>query len=218
MNKLEIDSVELAYGSRSILKDIYLSCQTAEIVGLTGRNGSGKSSLMKVIFGSLKGDSQSVRINGEYVNRLFEINEAVHYMPQDGFCMQYLSFDQLTKLFDVRERLELLLSHKEIANNRKTKLRDLSTGMRKFIEVMIIINAKAKFCILDEPFSFLSPVMSEVIMNTIREISPHKGFLVTDHMFDNIWRLCTKHYLLYSGSLRQITDPSQLEDYGYTIN
>ncbi|MBL3656282.1 ATP-binding cassette domain-containing protein [Fulvivirga sediminis] len=93
MDKLEIDGVSLSFSGRTILNNIYLQCQTGEIIGLLGRNGSGKSSLMKMIFGSLKGDHQSVRINGRYHEQAFSEPKTIHFMPQNGFAMNRYSFN-----------------------------------------------------------------------------------------------------------------------------
>lgn len=218
MSKLEIDSVTKAFGDRVVLKDIYLKCETGEVVGLIGRNGSGKSTLMKILFGAVKGESQSVRIDGNYVSRLFEVSKAAHYLPQDGLSMEYLSFDQLVKLFHAEKRLPEMLQIKEVYQNRAEKVGNLSGGMKKLIEALIVINAEAKFCLLDEPFSFLAPVMAEKVIEQIRDQSARKGILLTDHMSENVFRVCTRHYLLYSGSLRQITQLSQLEEFGYKID
>ena len=217
MSKLEIDSVVFAYGDKVILKDIYLSCQTGEVVGLIGRNGSGKSTLMKVLFGSLKGESQSVRLNSGYVNPLYKQKGAAYYLPQDGFAMNYLTFERLSELFCLEERVDDILMIDEVNSIRKEKIGELSTGMRKLVEVMIILNAKSEFCILDEPFSFLSPVMVEWVIALIEKRSENMGIILTDHMSAHVFRVCTKNYLLFDGSLRQITDPDQLVDYGYKM-
>lgn len=200
---------------RMILQDIYLKCETGEIVGLLGRNGCGKSSLMKILFGSLKGESQSVRIDGQYVSRLFEIQKAVRFMPQEGFAMDYLTLNQLANIFCVRESIDELLEIPEIRNHKNDKIGNLSTGIRKLVEVLVLLYCDSKFVILDEPFSFLSPLLSEKIISYIRQQSTNKGIFLTDHLFNNVFEVCTKHYLLHEGSLRRITLKSQLEDYGY---
>lgn len=61
--QLEVDSVIKMYGETTILADVYLSCVPGDIIGLFGRNGTGKSTLLRIIFGSLKGDRSCIRIN-----------------------------------------------------------------------------------------------------------------------------------------------------------
>ena len=53
MNSLKVDSVQLEFDGRKILRDVYLFCKQGEVIGLLGRNGCGKSSLLKIIFGTL---------------------------------------------------------------------------------------------------------------------------------------------------------------------
>lgn len=200
-----------------ILQDIYLKCETGEVVGMLGRNGCGKSSLMKILFGSLKGESQSVRIDSRYVSRLFEVQNAISFMPQEGFAMNYLTVDQLIDIFCSQEAKEQILQIDDIQKHRKEKIGNLSTGIRKLVEVLVILYSKSKFVVLDEPFSFLSPVLTEQVIIHIRKQSDQKGIFLTDHLFQHVFDVCTKHYLLFNGSLRQITEKSQLEDFGYVL-
>jgi ABC-type multidrug transport system ATPase subunit len=66
MNKLEIDSIQLYVGNhRQLLTDCYLSCSSEEIIGILGRNRSGKSSLFEIIFGTLEPSNKFIRINGQ---------------------------------------------------------------------------------------------------------------------------------------------------------
>ena len=81
---LEIDSVTLNFGNRSILSGCYLNSKSGEVVGLLGRNGSGKSSLLKIIFGSLKADFMHLRIDGKIISRGFT-GKNIGYLPQQGF-------------------------------------------------------------------------------------------------------------------------------------
>ena len=95
VNSLEIDSVTLSFNGRKVLSDIYLKCDTGEIVGLIGRNGAGKSCLLKLLFGSLQGENQSIRLNKTYSRKPYAIPRTIHYLHQDGFAMPYLSFEDL---------------------------------------------------------------------------------------------------------------------------
>jgi lipopolysaccharide export system ATP-binding protein len=63
MSGLHVDSVRKDFGIRRVLNDVFLSCEVGEIVGLLGRNGSGKSSLLKIVFGSCAADYKFVSID-----------------------------------------------------------------------------------------------------------------------------------------------------------
>lgn len=63
MNSLHIDSITKSFGEKKILQDVYLSCETGKIASILGRNGCGKSTLFQIIFGTLKGDTQYIKLN-----------------------------------------------------------------------------------------------------------------------------------------------------------
>ena len=69
---LEIDSVELAFSGRTTLSGVYLAGETGAVTALLGRNGSGKSCLMKILSGSLRADFRSMRIDGVWHARFAE--------------------------------------------------------------------------------------------------------------------------------------------------
>lgn len=215
MSTLEIDSVKLTFYNRAILTDVYLKCMTGDIVGIIGRNGSGKSSLMKLIFGSLAGENQSIRLDGQHVKQLYQKPDAVNYLPQDGVFMNYLTLSDLIKIFHLRESEEQILKVPELNAIRDQRLGTLSGGMKKLIEIIVLLYTKSKFVLLDEPFSFLSPVLVERLIPHIAHQSKRKGIILTDHQYETTWSVSSKHYVLYEGIVREIQHKDELIRYGY---
>ena len=215
MSLLEIDSVQLVFDGRKILTNIYFNCATTEIVGLLGRNGSGKSSLLKIIFGTLKGESQSVRLNRKYTPQLFKKPQAVHYMPQDGFVMNYLSFDDLINIFQLQAHLDKIFELKEIKKNRREHVGNLSGGEKKVMEIITLLYTKGEFVILDEPFSYLSPILIEKLIPHLHYQAQTKGIILTDHQYETVFQVCSKYYVLNEGILTQVKQVSELAAYGY---
>ncbi|WP_053404097.1 ATP-binding cassette domain-containing protein [Persicobacter sp. CCB-QB2] len=215
MSKLEIDSVQLAFEGRNILSNAFLKCETGNIVGILGRNGSGKSSLLKLIFGTLKADNQSVRINGVYTNQLYKTKGAVHYVPQDGLFMNYLTFKDLVKIFKLESKLDQMLKIEELRDNQNKKIGNMSGGVKKMVEILTLLYADSEFTLLDEPFSYLSPVLVEKLIPHIIHQSKSKGIIMTDHQYQTIWSTANKYYILYEGNLREIFEVEELSKYGY---
>lgn len=215
MSKLEIDSVQLAFEGRTILSNVFLKCETGDIVGIMGRNGSGKSSLLKLIFGTLKADSQSVRVDGIYTNQLYKIKKAVHYVPQDGLFMNYLTFKDLVKIFELGTKLDQMLEVEELRDNQNTKIGNMSGGVKKMIEILTLLYTDSEFTLLDEPFSYLSPVLVEKLVPHLIHQSKSKGIIMTDHQYKTVWSTANKHYVLYEGNLREIFEIEELSKYGY---
>lgn len=106
---LEIDSVELSFGDRVILSSVYLAVETGGATALLGRNGSGKSCLMKILCGALRPGFRSMRIDGKWYDRFG--SSQVRYLPQQGFTPGWLTVEAVLRDFglewaDIREVAE----------------------------------------------------------------------------------------------------------------
>lgn len=209
--------MNLAFGGRKILTDVYLKCETGDVVGLLGRNGSGKSSLMKIIFGTLRGESQSVRLNGQYVKQLFKSPNTVHYLPQDGFSMNYLTFNDLVRIFRLEPALDRIQDLEEISTNADRNIGQLSGGVKKLVEILTVLYTPGAFVLLDEPFSYLSPVLVEKVIPHIRHQSQTKGIILTDHQYRNVMTVSNRRYVIADGALKFVEDSADLEKYGYIV-
>ncbi|MBV6645286.1 MAG: ATP-binding cassette domain-containing protein [Cyclobacteriaceae bacterium] len=215
MNLLEVDGVDLSFGNRKILSHVYLSCETGEVIGLIGRNGSGKSSLLKVIFGTLTGAHQSVRLNRQYVKKLHQVSQSINFVTQEGVLMSYLTLDDLIKIFHLRKYEAELLAIDEIKRERFTRLGALSGGTRKLIEITVHLYADTMFTLLDEPFSYLSPVLVETLLPIIQQRSRVKGIILTDHQYQTVWSVSSRRLVLYDGIVQEVKEQEELEQYGY---
>jgi lipopolysaccharide export system ATP-binding protein len=91
---LKIDSVQLAFKSRKILQDIYLECKQGEVIGLLGRNGSGKSSLLQIVFGTLNATYKHVSINGDVIQSGY-LNNRIAYLPQHNYLPRGIKISRL---------------------------------------------------------------------------------------------------------------------------
>ena len=102
---LEIDSAELAFGERRILSGVYLLVETGGVTAVLGRNGCGKSCLMKILSGSLKAGFCSMRIDGKWHRRFTE--KEIRYLPQHPFIPGWLRLERALGDFGLqREDLE----------------------------------------------------------------------------------------------------------------
>lgn len=88
--ELQVDSVLKYYGSKILLSDIYLHCAKGEIVGLFGRNGSGKSNLLKIIAGNLKAENKFVKVGDAVIKSSWEANWRINYLPQADLIPNHL--------------------------------------------------------------------------------------------------------------------------------
>ena len=147
---LEIDSVELSFGDRRILSGVYLAVETGGVTAVLGRNGCGKSCLMKILCGSLRADFRSMRIDGVWHDR-FRADE-VRYLAQQGFIPGWLTVDRVLRDFGLPWD-DLLAWFPLFGKLRGTKIRALSGGERRILESYLILRSPTQFVMLDEPFA-----------------------------------------------------------------
>jgi len=215
MTGLYVDSVIKSFDNKQILTDIYLTCKEGEIIGLLGRNGSGKSTLLQIIFGSLKADTKFIKINDRIVNHLHETHNQIKYLPQDNFLPRHLKTKRIISLFCDNDEAERITNNGFIKPLLDKKVRDLSGGEKRLIEILLILYSSAKFILVDEPFTGIAPIYIETIKDIIREQSKSKGLIVTDHDYLNIYNIATRIIMIYDGGIKEIQDKKELKYWGY---
>ncbi len=213
-NSLEIDSVILEYGLKRILQNVYLKIETGRITGLLGRNGSGKSSLMKVLFGNLNPSSKSIRLNHTSILGKHRNPCDIRYLPQNNFIPKTLTINRVFKDLNL-DFQGLLEAFPNFKNQQRTKLKHLSSGERRIIEIYSILVSKTKFCMLDEPFSQVMPIHIETFKKIILREKQNKGILLTDHLYEHIVEICDDLYVLRDGKTHLTKNITDLETLGY---
>ncbi|MCF0071768.1 ATP-binding cassette domain-containing protein [Dyadobacter sp. CY261] len=213
---LEADSMWLEYEGRKILQSIYFKMQTGHVTGLLGRNGTGKSSLMQMIFGTLRGQNQSVRINGDYISHPYHHPGLISYLPQHPFIPANLRVSDVCRLYEV-DFADLCRHFEGLEQYRRTRVKDLSTGNRRLLGTLIVLLMPVAFTLLDEPFAALSPLSIEQMGKVIAEQKARKGILISDHAYEDVLGLADETYLIVpigrSVLLKDIH--SELEEFGY---
>lgn len=213
MAELHVDSVAHSFGAHRVLNNVYLKCSVGEVVGVLGRNGSGKSTLLKIIFGSIKPNYKFIRIDGELVQKGY-LTHKIAYLPQGYFIPHYLSLELLVDLY-VNKYRQQLLAIDLFKEHLKMRIGDLSGGHRRLAEALLMIYSDAKYILLDEPFSQLAPLIAEQLKHHIRELLPEKGFIVTDHDYQQILDVSSRIVLIHNGCNYNIENRDDLIVHGY---
>ena len=211
---LKVDSVLLEFDNRKILQDIYIDCQAGQVTGLLGRNGSGKSSLLRIIFGTLKPSYKYISINDTYVTKGY-INNQIAYLPQHNYLPKHTIINDMARILVDEQAWEEFQSYEIYQQHHNKKADQLSGGELRKLETLMILYSRADYILLDEPFTHVSPVQADEIKQIIRKRAPFKGFIITDHQYYNILEVSDKIVLLSNGTTKLITDRSELITYGY---
>ncbi len=211
---LEIDNIELSFDNKTILRGVYLKAERGKVTGILGRNGSGKTSLLNILFGSLKPKYKSIRIDGEFMKSpLFRSNQ-VAYLPQQRLLTRNMKVGNSLKLFNVDwETFIEVFGHFKPFKNHYTS--ELSGGELRLLETYLILNSNKKIILLDEPFSNLAPLYVSKIKAIIEYKKMDKIILLTDHLYEEIVSLSDNLYFLKNGCSKLIHDIKDLENQGY---
>ncbi len=212
---LEIDSIMKSFGDRTILTDIYLKCCKGDIIALFGRNGTGKSTLLNIIFGSLKADRSFIRIDGKVMNGPAFRSGLIAYLPQHHLLPSHLKVAQIVDLCIAPEDRKRFLADKMLLRLRTSRICEISTGEQRYLEIKTTLFSSAPYLLLDEPFSGVSPVIAEHIRELMAESAKEHGIILTDHNFREVHKIANRLTLLNECYLKEIKDIEELIPYGY---
>ena len=214
-NLLEIDSVVKVFDRYVVLTDIYMKCQTGDIIGMLGRNGTGKSTLMKILFGTLNADTKFIRIDGKVYNQPYKTINEICYLPQDSFLPKHMSVEKTIELYLGENRVVSFLEDSILQKLNTSKISHLSGGELRYLEIKLLLHTDCKFILLDEPFNGVSPILVGEIKKLIIKASEFKGIILTDHDYRNVLDVANQFCLIYDGGIKKIDDKRELVRWGY---
>lgn len=210
---LEADSITKTFGDRDILSSIYLKTQTGDICALFGRNGVGKSTLLKILFGSLNADNKFIRIDDQFSKTPYKDSATISYLPERPFIPRELKVYQAFDLYNIsKSRL-----NEYVVRFWNRCISSLSSGELRYMENYLILLKDAHFVLLDEPFKFLSPLMIQEIKKRIIAESEKKGIIIADHSYRNVLDVSNRILLIRDTALFEVEDEKGLAAKGYIM-
>jgi len=214
IHTLEADGIQLNFGLRQILSDVYLKCETGKITGLLWRNGQGKTCLMNIILGTLNSSINSIRFDGNITRKINKRPDLLLYLPQFNFIPQELTVKTVLEDFGLSAD-DLNRRFPEFESRHELKVKQLSGGQWRTLELYIVVKTPSLFAMLDEPFTHLNPIQIENIKQFLLEEKANKGFLITDHMYTHLLDISDNVYLLKDGQTHVAKTVDDLEELGY---
>lgn len=215
-NKLLVDSVHLEFGQQQVLQSAFITAQTGRVTGVLGRNGCGKSCLFKCIMGGIKAQNIFIRLNDDPDTDYAHIGNRIKYLPQNSFIPDKITLGEAFRLYDV-DYDGLVSFDPKFHTMQRRELRELSGGEVRIAEMYLILNSKAEFCILDEPFSNVAPKYVEKMQELIQQHKVDKGIIISDHMYESVMGITDDLYLLRDGYTFPIKSREDLIHHGYIL-
>lgn len=204
-----ISHLSKSYGKKQALREISLTIPSG-MFGLLGRNGAGKTSLMRILATLQTPTKGSVTINGIPLHDTKRIRKIVGYLPQDFSIYPnmtvYSAMDYLGVLSEIptqerRLRIETLLEQVNLENARKTKVKTLSGGMRRRLGIAQALLHDPQILIVDEPTAGLDPEERIRFRNLLCEFAEHRLVILSTHIVEDIDSTCRNVAVLDEGTL-----------------
>lgn len=212
-HRLTADSIILDFNGRNLLNGVYLEANTGEVTGLLGRNGTGKTCLMRILYGELATEG-SVCLDGLRFLDCRRRKEDMRFLPQFNFIPRHLKVRDVFDFFEL-DFADCVDLFPEVSQYDGASMQSLSSGERRIVETYLILVSKTKFCILDEPFSQIMPLHVTKIKELILREREHKGILLSDHYYDHVVDLCNRIYLINNSKIQIIKNKEDLRKHGY---
>ena len=217
MDALKINNLNISFGDKVILKNFNLECKTGEIIGIFGRNGTGKSTLLKAIFGTIKADNIEIIINSEIICQKDIIpSQKIAYLPQDSFLQKNPKVRAIIALFfpDGNDQDRIFYAP-NVARFENTKVGNLSLGELRYLELLIVGNLNHSFLLLDEPFSMIEPLYKDVIKDLLLQLKQTKGIILTDHYYRDVLQVTNRNFVIKDGEKFEILTKADFVKYDY---
>lgn len=208
MNVLTVEHLKKYYQAHKAVDDISISIPEGCVFGLLGPNGAGKTTLLRMVTGILYPDSGDIHFNGKQFDASTDIQQ-IGYMPEERGLYKkmkvrehilYLAQLKGLGLSEARTRAFYWVRKLELTDWWNRKVGDLSKGMQQKVQFISTILHEPKLLILDEPFSGLDPINTNMIKDEIFELS-RKGTTVifSTHRMEQVEEICSQIALVNKG-------------------
>ncbi len=211
MDIIQINKLNLTLGKTDILKDITVSFEDGQIHGLIGRNGSGKTMLMKCICGFIKVTSGEVIVDGQKIGKDVDFPKDMGIIIETpGFIPYYSGYKNLKLLAGLKgkitkEQIKDTMVKVGLDPNLKRHVRKYSLGMRQRLGLAQAIMENPKLLVLDEPFNGLDKdgvkEMREYLLSYKKQ---GKTILICSHSSEDISILCDTVHEMDKGKISKI--------------
>ncbi len=197
MAYIVVDDVTKMFGKETAVDHLSLSIEQGEIHGLIGRNGSGKTVLMKMICGFLQPTQGTVTVGGKQIGRECDFPpETGVIIEAPGFCTSMSGYENLKALAGIRgwvgrTEIRKVMRKVNLDPDSRKRVSGYSMGMRQRLGIAQAIMEEPKLLILDEPFNGLDRKGAAEIRDLLLELREQgTTIVVSSHYYEDIEYLC----------------------------
>jgi ABC-2 type transport system ATP-binding protein len=218
MSLLEVRNLKKYFATQKAVDDISFDLDKGSIFGLLGPNGAGKTTLIRMITGIFYPDEGYIMLGGKKFDPVNDVGQ-IGYMPEErglykkmkiGEQAVYLAQLKGLSKNDAIEKVKQWFIKFEMQSWWNKKVEDLSKGMGQKLQFVITVLHEPKLIILDEPFSGLDPVNTNLIKDEIYNLSKKGSTIIfSTHRMEQVEEICDHIILMNKG--KKILDGSVTE-------
>lgn len=203
---LKIDKVRKSFGDKIAVDNLNMVVKPGEVMGLIGQNGAGKTTTFRMILNFISADQGKITWQDGPITQ--EIKQKIGFLPEERGLYQKMTVEDQILYFaelhgmkraDARIKLQDWMKRLEVVGKPTDKVQTLSKGNAQKIQFIATLIHEPEFLILDEPFTGLDPVNTELLRNEIKR-SRDKGAAVifSNHNMSDV-ELLSDHLLMLKG-------------------
>jgi ABC-2 type transport system ATP-binding protein len=207
MPAIIVEHISKNFGNLRAVDDVSFDVESGEIFGLLGPNGAGKTTSIRIILDIFKPDSGKVSILGGEMSE--DKKNRIGYLPEERRmyqdiplerCLVYLATLKGLEETDARNKVAGFLERFDLADARKKKVKELSKGMQQKAQLITTLIHEPTLVIIDEPFSALDPVNTQMVKDLLRE-ERAKGtaIVMCSHQMHQVEELADRIALIHNG-------------------
>jgi ABC-2 type transport system ATP-binding protein len=208
---LKMINVSKMIDGRQVLENVSITLEPGMISGLVGRNGVGKSTLLRTLAGILDPDQGEVTFNEVNIHNEPEVKQKLTYVPDSSELLKSYNVKEIVKLYDaIYEDFDVmyfysLMDRFKLPKNRK--IRTYSKGMKALFLMILSFSTKADYIILDEPTNGLDPIVKRNILQfIIEEVSERQlSVLISTHHLEEVEKMADVLIMMKEGRIESTT-------------
>ncbi|MFC1557478.1 ABC transporter ATP-binding protein [candidate division KSB1 bacterium] len=207
MNILEVENISKSFGKFTAVHDVSFSLNQGTVFGLLGPNGAGKTTTIRMIMNIIIPDSGRISVLGD--SDLNSATDSIGYLPEERGLYRKMKIRELllflTELKSMNRKeagrgIDMWLERLELKEWKNKKVEELSRGMQQKLMFIATIVHNPKLLILDEPFSGLDPINTNIVKNILVELKNNgTTIILSTHMMESAERLSEEIFLIDKG-------------------
>ena len=213
MELLQCININKNFGDKKILKDVNLTIPRGKIIGLLGKNGTGKSTLIKLINDLLTPTTGKILVNGKEIG--IESKKIISYLPERTYLDKSMTVEKVVEYFedfydnfDSKKARKLL---EDLGLDINQKLSKMSKGMQEKVQLVLVMSRKADLYILDEPLGGVDPATRDYILDTIlTNFNEGASVIISTHLISDVERILDEVIFIDKGKIVLQSDSDQL--------